>query len=213
MSFGLHNGLSPLTGTQFAARDRPVFVDIRTPRSSSVRTLLKSSLFVLVVAIGSMAAHADTLDPRIIIRDPLGCPSNSCTPVGLNFTFNVPQGGFGLLHFINVSGVTMNSLILTETGVAAANVSCSADIFSCSVVPFGQNGAKLVLAALTPGAGILNGSSFEVILSCVNQTCWPSNLQFTATANTVPEPGTMALMLTGLGAMITRRRLRAKSAA
>lgn len=178
-----------------------------------MRTSLKICLLVLVVALVSAAASASPLDPKIIIRDPIGCPSNACTPVGLSFSFNVPQGGFGLLHFINASGVTMNSLILTETGVAASNISCAADTFSCAVVAFGQNGAKLLLTALGPTGGIPNGNSFEVLLSCVNSTCWPSNLQFNATANAVPEPGTMALMLTGVGAFFTRRKLRAKAAA
>ena len=178
-----------------------------------MRTSLKTCLLVLVVALGSAAALASPLDPRIIIRDPVGCPSNNCTPVGLSFSFNVPQGGFGLLHFINASGVTMNSMILTETGVAAANISCAADTFSCAVVAFGQNGAKLVLTALGPTGGIPNGNSFEILLSCVN-ACWPSNLQFNVTANAVvPEPGTMALMLTGVGAFFTRRKLRAKAVA
>jgi len=177
-----------------------------------VRTSLKICFLVLVVALGSVAASASSLDPKIIIQDPVGCPSHSCTPVGLSFSFNVPQGGFGLLHFINASGVTMNSLILTETGVAAANISCGADTFSCVVMSFGQNGAKLVLTALGPTGGIPNGNSFEVLLSC-NPTCWPGNLQFTATANAVPEPGTMALLLTGVGALVTRRKLRAKAVA
>ena len=179
-----------------------------------MRTSLKACMLgIVVIALGSLAAYANSLDPRIIIRDPVGCPTNNCVPVGLNFTFTVPPAGFGLLHFINVSGVTMNSLILTETGVAAANISCTADIFSCGVVAFGQTGAKIVLTALVPGGGIPSGNSFEILLGCVNETCWPGGLQFTATANAVPEPGTMALMLTGLGALITRRKLRAKSAA
>ena len=63
---------------------------------------------------------------------------------------------------------------LTETGVAAPNISCAADVFSCAVVAFGQNGAKIVLTA-TGGAltGIPNGNSFEILLSCVNSNCWP----------------------------------------
>jgi hypothetical protein len=178
-----------------------------------VKISFKACLLGILIALGSAAAYADSInDPRIIIRDPLGCPTNNCVPVGLSFTFNAPSAGFGLLHFINTSGVTMSSLILTETGVAAANISCSANIFSCGVVAFGQNGAKLVLTALGPGGGIPNGNSFEILLSCVNETCWPGGLQFTATANAVPEPGTMALMLTGLGALLTRRKLRAKIA-
>src|SRR5713101_8216046 len=115
---------------------------------------MKACVLGLVIAVCAVAAHADSIDPRIIIRDPVGCPANNCVSVGLTFTFTVPSAGFGTLHFLNVSGVAMNSLILTETGVAAANISCSANVFSCGVVAFGQNGAKLVLTALGGGVGI-----------------------------------------------------------
>jgi hypothetical protein len=172
---------------------------------------MKACVFGIVLAFCAVAAQANSLDPRIIVRDPVGCPSNACVSItGLTFSFTVPSTGFGILHFLNSTGVNWNSLILTETGVAAANVTCSADTFSCSVFAFGQNGAKLVLTALGAGGGIPAGNSFEVLLSCVNSSCWPGGLQFDATANAVPEPATIALMLTGMGALLTRRKLRAK---
>jgi hypothetical protein len=177
-----------------------------------VRISMKAFALGMVIAVCAVALHADSFDPRIIVRDPIGCPTNNCVPVGLTFTFSAPSSGSGVLHFINVSGVTMNSLILTETGVAAANISCSANVFSCGVVAFGQTGAKIVLTALGAGGGIPAGNSFEIILSCVNETCWPGGQQFQAAANAVPEPGTIALMLTGVGALFTRRKLRAKIA-
>jgi hypothetical protein len=40
-----------------------------------------------------------------------------------------------------------------------------------------------------------------------NQTSWPAGTTFTAVAN-VPEPGTVALVATGLGALVARRRRR-----
>lgn len=176
---------------------------------------MKTLMLGMVIAVCAAAAHADSIDdPRIIIRDPVGCPAGGCVVVtGNTFSFQVPTSGFGLLHFLNASGGTWNTLSLTETGVAAANISCAADIFSCTVLAVGQNGAKIVLTALVPGQGIPNGNSFEVLLSCVNSTCWPANLQFDAAANAVPEPGTMALLLTGVGAIFTRRKLRVRAAA
>ena len=179
-----------------------------------MRTSMKACVLGIMLAMCAVAAHASGIDPTVIIRDPLGCPSNACVPItGLTFSFQVPAAGFGILHFLNSSGVTWNSLILTETGVAAANVTCSADVFSCSVLAFGQNGAKLVLTATGGFTGIPSGDSFEIILGCVNGNCWPGGLQFDAVANAVPEPATMALMLTGVGFLFARRRLRAKSAA
>ena len=179
-----------------------------------MKTSMKTLILGMVLAVCAAAAHADSInDPRIIIRDPVGCPSNACVVVtGNTFGFQVPSSGFGLLHFLNSSGSTWNTLTLTENGVAAANISCTADIFSCTVLSVGSNGAKIVLTALVPGQGIPTGNSFEILLSCVNSNCWPGGLQVEAAANAVPEPGTMALLLTGLGALFTRRKLRAGTA-
>ena len=87
------------------------------------------------------------------------------------------------------------------------NVTCSSDVFSCAVMNFGQNGAKVVLSAINGFTGIPAGNSFEIILGCAKKDCpaWPGGLQFDVTAN-VPEPATTVLMLTGLGALYTRRK-------
>lgn len=177
---------------------------------------MKSSTKIVVLGVAVLlsvaAANATTIDPRIIIRDPVGCPSGSCTPVGLTFGFQVPVTGKGVLHFLNVSGVSWHSLVFTETGVAAVNITCSTDVFSCAVVPFGQNGAKIVLTAINGLTGIPAGNSFEIILGCARGDCptWPAGLDIDAVAN-VPEPGTMALLLTGLGAIFARRKSRVLS--
>jgi hypothetical protein len=65
-----------------------------------------------------------------------------------------------------------------------------------------------VAGGLNPGTGIRNGQSFSIQLACVGTSCWPGGLNFTAHANqTVPEPGTIALMATGLGALVSRRKM------
>ncbi len=177
-----------------------------------MKTSMKACVLGVVLAVCAAAAHAGSItDPSVIIRDPVGCPSHACVTVtGFTFGFSVPSQGFGLLNFLNASGATWTSLILTETGVAAANISCSApNVFSCAVVAMGTNGAKIVLTATGSLTGIPNGNSFEVLLGCVNENCWPGGLQVDAAANAVPEPGTVALLLTGLGAFFTRRKLRA----
>jgi hypothetical protein len=178
-----------------------------------VRTSIKACVLGIVIA-ACAAASASKLGPQIIINDPIGCVSSvGCVNLTSNtFSFQVPSAGFGNLHFLNVSGATFTSLILTETGVAAANIDCQADVFSCSVVAFGSNGAKLVLTSGPGLPGIPNGNSFEILLSCVNRNCWPAGLQFSAVAN-APEPGTMALLLTGIGALVSRRKWRARISA
>src|ERR1700674_1472270 len=113
---------------------------------------MKASVLAVVLTVCVAAAHAGSIsDPRIIIRDPVGCPSHACITIGpgqFTFSFQVPSTGFGTLNFLNNSGATWTSLILTETGVAAANISCSAPgVFSCTVVALGSNAAKIVLTA------------------------------------------------------------------
>jgi hypothetical protein len=184
-----------------------------------MKTSMKACVLGMVLAVCAAAAHAGSItDPVIVIRDPVGCPSHACVTVtGFTFGFSVPSSGFGVLNFLNASGATWKSLILTETGVAAANITCSAPgVFSCTVVALGSNSAKIVLTATAGFTGVPNGNSFEIILGCVNSTCWPGNLSVAAAANAVPEPGTVALMLTGLGVLfllVTRRKLGAKALA
>jgi hypothetical protein len=128
-----------------------------------------------------------------------------------SFTFNAPASGFGFLHFLNGSGQNWTSLIITELAVPASNISCSAPgAFLCTLNPFGQNGAQIVLTAGAGLTGIPNGSVLEIQLQCLPQ-CWPGGLQFNVVANT-PEPGTMVLLLTGASAIYIRRK-RAKLAA
>jgi hypothetical protein len=57
--------------------------------------------------------------------------------------------------------------------------------------------------------GIGAGQSFSIVFGCESGECdpWPGDLDFTAKAN-VPEPGTMALLFTGIGAIVARRKLR-----
>ena len=180
-----------------------------------MRTLMKASVLGMVIAVCAVAAQAGSIDPGVIIRDPVGCPGNNCVTItGTTFSFAVPSKGFGLLHFLNASGVTWTSLIITEGSVTAIYVSCTSDVFSCTVLAVG-NGAKIILTAVGGLPGIPSGNSFEVILGCLNGNCphWPGGTEFSAVANgSVPEPGTMTLLLTGVGAIFSRRRLRAKGA-
>ena len=175
-----------------------------------MKTSVKLLLAGLVVALLSVCASANSLDPGIIIRDPV-CTQPCPVITSNSFTFNAPASGFGLLHFLNGSGNNWTSLIITELAVPAANITCSAPgAFLCTLNPFGQTGAQIILTAGAGLTGIPNGSVLEIQLQCLPQ-CWPGGLQFNVVAN-VPEPGTMVLLLTGASAIYIRRK-RAKAVA
>ncbi len=165
---------------------------------------------VLVIVTCAVAALADSItDPTIIIRDP-ACPGESCTPVGLNFTFGTPADGTGAVFFNNASGLDWFSLSLSESGVDASAITCLTDAFAnCSVSTV--NGlTTILLSGLGPDfTGIPAGHNFSIVFGCESGDCepWPGDLDFIAKAN-VPEPGTMALLFTGIGAIVARRRLR-----
>jgi hypothetical protein len=177
---------------------------------------------VLLLVVGTAAAFADGVnDPKIIIQSaasgasrPLGT-CEGCTNVGLNFTFGVPAGGTGKLFFTNTSGVNWTSLTLVEQGhqVPASAISCHSNLFmSCKASDLKNGNVAIVLSGikgrLNPDRGILNGQSFSIGFSCIGKSCWPGGLDFSAHANTtsVPEPDTIALMVTGFGTIVSRRR-------
>ena len=163
----------------------------------------------LVIAMCAAFAHADSItDPTIIIRDP-PC-GQSCTPVGLNFAFGTPADGTGALFFNNASGLDWFSLKLTESGVDANAITCVTDVFAnCSVSTVNSLTTILLSGLNSDFTGIGAGQNFSIVFGCESGECepWPGDLDFTARAN-VPEPGTMALLFTGIGAIVARRKLR-----
>ena len=146
-----------------------------------------------------LANPTTTGAPTIDVNAALFCGSAySCTPLkGMAFTFALSPG---TLHFTNMSGVSWHSLTVTETGLAAADITCKSDLFNCSVLANGANGARIVLTAFGALIGVPAGQSFEIGFGCKGGGCaaWPS-MNFTADADAVPESSTAMLALTGLG--------------
>ena len=174
----------------------------------------------LLLVLGSLMAFADGIkDPKIIIQGvnsggtPLGCPPQGCQNVGVNFSFNIPNSGKGFLFFTNASGKNWTSLTLIEKGVPANAISCAQNFFtSCSTKTLKNGSVEIILSGIkggqNPRKGILNGQSFGIGFACVQDDCWTNGgTTMSAHAGTVPEPGTVALMVTGLGAIVSRRKL------
>jgi hypothetical protein len=172
----------------------------------------------LLFVVGSVMAFADGIkDPKIIIQGvnggstPLGC--EKCRGVGVNFSFQIPNSGKGFLFFTNTSGKNWTSLTLIENGkVPADAISCAQNFFTSCVTKTLKNGSvEIILSGIkggqNPRKGILNGQSFGIGFACVQDNCWTNGgTTMSAHAGTVPEPGTVALMVTGLGAIISRRK-------
>jgi hypothetical protein len=172
----------------------------------------------MLLVVASAMAFADGInDPKIIIHGvnangPQTCGRNGCQNVGINFTFNTPRNGSGTLFFTNASGKNWTSLTLIESGVPAADISCKQSLFlNCSTKTLENGSVEILLSGvksgLNPRFGILKGQSFSITFACVSGSCWPGGIPFSAHAGTVPEPGTIALMVTGLGAMFSRRKV------
>ena len=176
-------------------------------------TLIRAfaKLLLLLTAISFFPALASANSAPVIVNNAVGCEAvYSCAQVtSLNFSFMSP-GPQSILHFTNMSGVNWHSLILTEVGEPAFDISCTSNIFSCSIVPYGANGARLILTAFGGLPGVAAGKSFEIGFGCKHDCLdWPSDLEFSVIANGVaPELGTTFLMLTGLLAIFAMNRSR-----
>lgn len=172
---------------------------------------IRTVVLILFVVSCALAAFGNSApDPIIKIKDP-GCSSNCGDIFSTHFSFFTPPSGSGFLTFTNHTGVNWSSLELIESAVPASAITCLSDLFHCNV--FSSNGSTIIL--LTTGAGkfsgITNGMTFQIGFQCKNG-CWPGNERFTAIAN-VPEPGTIALVLTGIGGIISRRKWLARPVA
>ena len=174
----------------------------------------------MLLVVGSVMAFADGIkDPKIIIHGvsggnaPQSCGHKGCQNVGVDFTFNVPNSGTGFLFFTNASGKNWTSLTLIESGVPAADISCDQTFYlNCTATTLKNGSVEILLSGIkggqNPRTGIGAGQTFGIGFQCVSGNCWPGGTSFTAHATTaVPEPGTVALMVTGLGAMSSRRKV------
>jgi hypothetical protein len=179
---------------------------------------------LMLLVVGSVMAFADGInDPQIIIHGAGSsnvCPVGGCKGItGLTFSFTIPAGGSGSLFFTNNSGQNWTSLALVEQcpngvcAVPAVDIKCHSSLFHSCTVETLKNGDVEILLQVSnsenPNTGIKNGQNFAISFACVAKSCWPGGVNFGAGANgasPVPEPGTIALMVTGLGALVSRRK-------
>ncbi len=177
----------------------------------------------LLLVAGSVMAFADGInDPTVIVRGVSGGHVSSAdgeceyTCASFSFNFTTPAVGYGNLNFTNDTDVTWTSLTLVERGnsVPLADISCfTSSMFSnCTRALTGSGPGGHPELIFTGGTGIAPGANFQLGFGCNKNGCWPGGgLSFGGVANTPhgivsPEPGTIALMVTGLGALVSRRK-------
>lgn len=173
--------------------------------------VFRVSALLALAALAASPAWATTLtDPQIIVNDP------DCTVAAdiftLQFTFTTNSLGKGLFCFKNETGVnitTFQFIALEPPGTTFPNdFVCGGNAFiNCT---FQQSGGNIIINFFGLGGtflGIPAGHEFTINLNS-DLGGWVPDSTFTARANLVPEPGTIALLLTGAGALGTRRRVR-----
>jgi hypothetical protein len=180
---------------------------------------LVCAVVLLLVAASSMAFADSNTDPKVIIKgignNVIGGDGCQYTCAQMFFNFKTPPSGFGTLDFTNNTDVTWTSLTLVERGnnPDVYQISCFATtVFTnCLKAVTGQGQGGHPELIFSGGTGIAPGENFEIAFSC-NPHCWPQGgVGFGGYANTpngvnTPEPGTIALMATGLGALVSRRK-------
>jgi hypothetical protein len=200
-----------------------------------VRSLIRfSSILIATLLLGAAAFADSNLDPHVVITDPQTCTGSLCN-VGNTFTFGIPgdttvtirssssnpnwyqlliswnpeqngvpvqdvKGGVGKTG--NVSFWDWTRVFNSPTNVGILFYSAKPDTDPTSPF-FGQ------LPPITPG------SVFTLHFTPGNGT-WPAT-DFTARANsgssTVPEPGSIVLLLTGIAGLASRRKSWLRAAA
>lgn len=171
---------------------------------------MKLSFFLsLFLFLGTTASFASSVtDPGVIIRRASTCVH--CMPVGMTFSFTTSGDNGGVFNLQNVSGSNWFNLKLTEKGVPASAIRCHTNLFAtCTVTT--KNGITAIMISGTSQRlpGIRNLGYFQIDLNCPPgfNPCkpWPTGVHFQGVAN-VPEPGTLAMVGTGLGILFNRRR-------
>ncbi len=158
-------------------------------------------LLVAILVLSVAMARADTIPPG----DPeVDVGGGGLSPgLGTSFSFNSSALSpcSTLIGFLCFSGFNDSGVLWSSLGIFFPSningVTCGASsLFSnpCQVI-----GNEVLFSGLP---GILNQTHFTIAIKG-----FPDDTNFEVIAN-VPEPATVTLFLTGLGALIARRRLR-----
>jgi hypothetical protein len=178
-------------------------------------TRLRIGCLLLLVAMFAPLANADSVpgtDPRIIINDPI-C-SSIITVTSSQFAFQANASGQGVVCLTNATGMDLINLSIDVIQPPGTNFpsdfQCGGDAFMNCVFTLNGNILNILFSGVNSiFLGIPAGNEFLIDLTAPEGGGgWGTNAQFSATANAVPEPGTLSLFLAGLGTLVARRRMR-----
>ena len=182
---------------------------------------IRRMLTGLVLAAAAPLAFASSR-PTIIVN---GDPPRPTPITGDTFGFGADALGGGVLSFVNDTGTRFFDLSVFVTLPELTPITCGPGPFgSCTVVTTVVQGtsnyAYDIVLGPTAAGGITAGEQFSINLNDQNGVMmnddpngpgsWGANRDFTANANTAPEPASWLLILTGLagaaGVVLYRRR-------
>jgi hypothetical protein len=175
-------------------------------------------VLVSLVLVFAAVAGAQTIDPSIIILGAGGTGTVSIpgstfsfsTTTGSNCIFTSPAGT-GCLIMNNNSGggnwIGVRFLIsqtVTPLSLVTCNTAQTGSLFtSCVVTSVPAVTGDPTMVTFSGGPGIPFGT--EALISI---GLWNAGTTFAGTATVTPEPASIALLLTGGGLLLARRKLR-----
>jgi hypothetical protein len=168
------------------------------------------TIVALILCAG--VVRADSIDLNALnlsITSLSGCPTSSCfgwDPRASSITLTLPSSG--TLQFATYNGSLAHSIrwIAFTVPMSGLNVSCAGTVFaSCMVTNPYPNVTRIRFSV----GSIAPGQYFSINFGCASGSCsWPSGLRVVAhTGIETPEPGALTLVLTGIAAILTRRKL------
>lgn len=182
--------------------------------------LILVALGILLLSAPAWADSAPVGDPRVIIGGGMGS-----LPVGFTFLFGSPSGSSPATSPCTVGNVSVPDCVFqNSTSTTFTSLTLDADVslpqgaeLECGITiggPFTacsiNTDADGVFATFTGGPGVLASGDFSVTVDG-----WNPDTDFGVGANGMtppdpgtPEPGTIMLTLTGLGALALALRRR-----